>query len=337
MDRTEVRRDDEIHVVFGGDVMLGRLVKKAILQYGAGYPLGPVAKTMRDADLAIVNLECAITPNEAFWAGAPKAFYFGAPPEAIHALLGAGVDIVSLANNHVLDFDVEGLLDTLGVLDRHEIRHAGAGLSQAQAQSPALIQCKGASFGMAAFCDHQADFEAGERTPGMAYIDLKDETAATEAFRRALESLRNAAVDWPVLSLHWGPNMVFRPSQKFRRLAHAAIEMGWRIVYGHSAHVFHGIEIYRGCPILYACGDLVDDYYVDPDFKNDHQLLFELVLERETLRRIELHPVFIDRCQVRPASADEAEYIAGWMTSLCAEMETKVERDEHRLWIEAGT
>jgi poly-gamma-glutamate synthesis protein (capsule biosynthesis protein) len=145
--------------------------------------------------------------------------------------------------------------------------------------------------------------------------------------------LQRAAVDWPILSLHWGPNMVFRPSLKFRRIAHAAIDMGWKILFGHSAHVFQGIEIYRGCPIMYAAGDLVDDYYVHPDFKNDHQLLFEMELTRDALQRIVLHPVFIEECRIQPATREQAKYIAAWMAELCDEMGTRVQQDGDKLWI----
>lgn len=334
MKQTDSREPPGTRVMFGGDVMLGRLVKEAILRHGAGYPLGPVASLMREADLTIANLECAITASLHLWSGAPKAFYFGAPPEAIHALTDAGIDMLSLANNHVLDFDVDGLRETLRHLRRHDIRFAGAGEDIGEASSPAFIDCRGIRFGMVAFCDHQADFSAQEDRPGIAYIDLDNEVAAVAQLRRALEPLRRAAVDWPILSLHWGPNMVFRPSMTFRRLAHAAIDMGWKILFGHSAHVFQGIEVYHGCPIMYAAGDLVDDYHVDPKFRNDHQLLFEMDFTRDALRRISLHPVFISDCQVRPATGAQFEHIVQWMTLVCNEMGTRVHRDGGSVWID---
>lgn len=325
-----------IRVLFGGDVMLGRNVKEFILRYGADYPLGPVAPVMRDADLAIVNLECAITASLEQWPGPPKMYYFGAPPQAIDSLTRAGVDMVSVANNHLLDFGTDGLHDTLADLRRHGILYAGAGADAGEALMPAVIERHGVRFGMAAFCDHQADFAAGKNVPGIAYLDFDHEYAVLDAWRRALARLRDAQVDWPILSLHWGPNMAFRPSIKFRRLAHAAIEMGWKILFGHSAHVFQGIEMYRGCPIVYAAGDLVDDYRVDPEFRNDHQLLIEMELGRSTLRRIFLYPVFIEDCRTRPASAEQAQYILDWMGALCKELGTDVRRDAQRAWIGTG-
>lgn len=325
-----------VRVMFGGDVMLGRLVKEHILRLGPDYPLGPVAGLMRASDLTIVNLECAITATGNRWRGAPKAFYFGAPPQAVRSLTGAGVDMVSLANNHVLDFGVEGLRDTLRQLHLYGIRYAGAGPDIDEASSPMLVDCRGMKFGMAAFSDHQPDFAAGKNRPGIAYLDFDDEFAAVSVLRKVLEPLRQAGVDWPILSLHWGPNMAFRPSIKFRRLAHAAIDMGWKILFGHSAHVFQGIEIHHGCPIMYAAGDLVDDYWVDPAFRNDHQLLFEMEFTRSALRRISLFPVFIQDCQALPATGKQSEYIVQWMSALCQEMGTRVHREQDRIWIDGG-
>lgn len=325
-----------VRLMLGGDVMLGRLVKEQIELRGASYPLGAIAALTREADLTIVNLECAITASNRLWPGRPKAFYFGAPPQAVRSLAEAGVDGVSLANNHVLDFGVAGLHDTLRHLKEHGIGCAGAGRDIEEARAPVFFERNGIRFGMVAYCDHQEDFAAAEHTPGIAYLDVEDETRAKEEFQHGLERIRAAGVDWPILALHWGPNMVNRPSESFKRLAHAAIDMGYAILFGHSAHVFHGVEIYRGRPIVYAAGDLVDDYYVDPVFRNDHQLLFELTLDRAGLRRIDLHPVFIDDCRTVAATGERFDYIAGQIAMLCAEMGTKVQREGGKLWIEAG-
>jgi poly-gamma-glutamate synthesis protein (capsule biosynthesis protein) len=313
--------------MFGGDTMLGRTVNERIRRHGPRYPMGAIAPLLRHADLAIVNLECAITASQSLWHGAPKAFYFGAPPEAVESLADANVSLVNLANNHALDYDVKGLLDTIETLDDHAIGHAGAGPDVTAALEPAIVQCKDLCFGMAAFCDHQQDFAAANGCPGIAWLDLEHEAVALAAFAHALSTLSAAGVTWPILSLHWGPNMVWRPGKRFRRLAHAAVDMGWKIVYGHSAHVFHGVELYRGCPILYATGDLVDDYYVDPEFRNDHQLLFELQLGPHATHRVVMHAVFIEDCRTVPATNAQRDWTFRQMAKLCAELgtETRIE------------
>jgi poly-gamma-glutamate synthesis protein (capsule biosynthesis protein) len=299
-----------LRLVVGGDAMLGRAVARRVHTRGARYPLGAIAPLMRRGDLSLVNLECAVTLNRRTWAGESKDFYFRAPPQAIDCLAEAGIGLVTLANNHVLDYGVDGLADTLAALDRVGIAHAGAGMDAEAALAPAIVERNGIRIGLSAFCDHQPDFAAGPSRPGISYLDLADHAAACDALRRALSVLQARDVDWPVLSLHWGPNWVEAPSPAFVELAHAAIDMGWGMLYGHSAHVFQGVELYRGAPILYGTGDLVDDYAVHPVLRNDRQMLFDLTLERERLQRLVLHPLVIDSFRVRPADEAAAAWIA---------------------------
>jgi poly-gamma-glutamate capsule biosynthesis protein CapA/YwtB (metallophosphatase superfamily) len=329
-------RASPLRLLFGGDVMLGRLVGEAMLREGADYPLGAVAPLLREADLAIANLECVVGEPAERWHGAPKAFYFRAPPAAAPALRDVGVKLVSLANNHILDYDVQGLLDTVRILDAHGIAHAGAGADLAAATAPVIVERKDVRIGMAAFCDHQSDFAATDDRPGMAWLGLHDEAAAIDAFARALAPLRGQGVRWPILSLHWGSNMAGEPSAQQRRLARAAVDMGWKIVFGHGAHVFQGVEMVDGCPILYAAGDLVDDYAVDAEFRNDHQLLFELELGEDAVERVVMHPLFIRRCRAFPANSAQRAWIGERMRGLCEELGTSVGIDGDTLVIKKG-
>lgn len=311
-------------MMVGGDLMLGRGVKECIALKGPHYPLEKVVPLMHKCDVRLVNLECAITNSSIKWKAAPKAFYFGAPLKAIQTLLYSKIDLVSLANNHVLDFDYKGLQDTLYYLRKNNITFCGAGQNIETAKDPALIVCKDLRIGMVSFCDHQSDYSATDKIPGIAFLNLNDESALLDEFHRALEKMKIKKVNWPIVSLHWGPNMVDRPSKKFIKLAHSIIEMGYKMVFGHSAHTFHGIELYKGYPIIYAAGDFVDDYYVDPYFKNDHQLLFELVIANQRLKQINLHPIFIHQCRVLPAIGEQFKYIASTMSARCLELGTHV-------------
>lgn len=320
--------DPRATLVLGGDAMLGRYVGAMVRDKGPGYPLGPVARLLQRGDLTIVNLECAMTSSTRTWQGAPKAFYFRAPPEAVRGLADAGVSLVSLANNHAMDFSEEGLLETLDLLRASGIASAGAGEDLAQAAEPAVVERKGMRFGMTAYCDHQADFAAGLEQPGINFLDLGDEKEAVARFREDAAKLRVRGVDWPILSLHWGPNMAERPSRAFRRLAHAAVDAGWRILFGHSAHVFQGIELYRGVPIIYAAGDLVDDYQVDPVLRNDLALLFEMEVNRKGLQRLLLRPLLVGWGQVRPAEGETSAWIRKRAEILCDGFGTKLQWDD---------
>ena len=123
-----------------GDVMLGRKVAEVLDDYmRPEEPWGDVRPFLDASDLRIINLECAITDNEQPWTRTPKVFHFRTPPSAIETLRTARIDACSLANNHTLDFEEQGLLDTLEHLDAAGIRHAGAGRNREEAADPAIL------------------------------------------------------------------------------------------------------------------------------------------------------------------------------------------------------
>ena len=320
-----------LRVVLGGDVMLGRGVASAIAEHGTGYPLAPVAALMWEADLTLVNLECALTHSTEPWQGEKKDFYFRAPTKAVNCLSLAGIDVVSLANNHILDFGVSGLQDTIAALHSKNIAFAGAGEDLGLARRPAVLARKQARFGIVAYCDHQSSFAATPSNAGIAYLDLSNTTHALDVLKEDLADLYQMGVTWPILSLHYGPNRVTRPNTQFIALAHAIADMGWRIFFGHSAHFFHGVEIRHGNAIIYSAGDLVDDYYVDATLRNDLQVLFEAVLDADGIRELRFYPIYIHDCQADFASGKNFEAIAGTITARCKELGTTVHRDATRL------
>jgi poly-gamma-glutamate capsule biosynthesis protein CapA/YwtB (metallophosphatase superfamily) len=124
---------------------------------------------------------------------------------------------------------------------------------------------------------------------------------------------------------------VLRPPEAFRRFARAVVDLGADIYYGHSAHVFQGVEIYHGKPILYDTGDFIDDYAVDPDLRNDRSFLFRVTMEGGNLQRLELFPVVLPYARVELARGEEREAILRLMQDLSAEMGTVFERREDRL------
>lgn len=158
-----------VTIAIAGDVMLGRPVNEAIAAHGAAYPWGDLLPRLRKVDLLLVNLECALTRRTERWRdGEEKAFYFRAHPAAVLSLTTAGVDFVSLANNHAGDFGIEGLLETLRVvLDAEGIAHAGAGLDLAGAQAPASLAARGTNVAVLAFADYPGPWSATATGPGI--------------------------------------------------------------------------------------------------------------------------------------------------------------------------
>jgi poly-gamma-glutamate capsule biosynthesis protein CapA/YwtB (metallophosphatase superfamily) len=321
-----------ITLALTGDVMLGRGVNETLRSVRPEDPWGDAMPLLGSADLRIINLECAITEHELPWSRTHKVFHFRADPVAVEVLGAARVDACSLANNHTLDFEERGLLDTLAHLEAAGIRYAGAGRTLEEAARPLLLDGEVA---LVAFTDNEPPFAAGPDKPGTNYLPVSLEPEVLRRVEQAIEAARGAGARTVVFSNHWGPNMVERPRESFRRFARAVVDRGADLYYGHSAHVFHGVEIYRGKPILYDTGDFIDDYAVDPRMRNDRSFLFRVSMEDGDLLRLELYPVSLPYARVELARGGEREAILGRMVRLSAEMGTAFELREDRLVFEA--
>jgi poly-gamma-glutamate capsule biosynthesis protein CapA/YwtB (metallophosphatase superfamily) len=321
-----------------GDVMLGRRVAEALNYYmGPEEPWGGVMALLDAADLRIINLECAITDNEQPWTRTAKVFHFRTPPSAIETLRTARIDACSLANNHTLDFEEQGLLDTMNHLDAAGIRHAGAGRNEEEAVDPAILIVPAdhtQRVALLAFTDNEPSFAAGPDRPGTNYLPVSLRPEVLRRVERAVSAVREAGVDTVLFSNHWGPNMVQRPKEIFRRFARAVIDLGVDIYYGHSSHVFQGVEIYHGKPILYDTGDFIDDYAVNRELHNDWSFIFRVSLEEGRFERLDLIPVKLSYARVDLATGGEREIILDRMERLSAEMGTVFARREDALVLE---
>src|SRR5918995_3287907 len=328
-----------ITVALVGDVMLGRGVNAALRILRPEQPWGDVLPLLVSADLRIINLECALTDHEQPWTRTPKVFHFRADYSAIEVLQAARVDCCSLANNHTLDFEERGLLDTLEHLKAAGIQYAGAGLDREQAARPALLTARSdrtSRVALLAFTDNEPPFAARPGRPGTNYLPVSLEPDVLRRVEAVVTAVREAGADTVVFSNHWGPNMVQRPSVLFRQFARAVIERGVDVYYGHSAHVFQGVEIYRGKPILYDTGDFIDDYAVDPRLRNDWSFLFRVSMEEGRFERLDLTPVKLSYARVDLATGGEREIILDRMERLSAEMGTVFARREGALVFERG-
>ena len=147
---------------------------------------------------------------------------------------------------------------------------------------------------------------------------------------------REMGSDTVLFSNQWVRYMFHITSPLFRQFAHAVIDRGADIYYGHSAHVFQGVEIYRGKPILYDTGDFIDDYAVDPEMRNDRSFLFKIFLEEGKFKRLELFPVILPYARVKLAKGNDREAIFDLMERLSYEMGTALVRREDRLVFEHG-
>jgi poly-gamma-glutamate capsule biosynthesis protein CapA/YwtB (metallophosphatase superfamily) len=321
-----------------GDVMLGRGVDEALGGMRPDEPWGDTLSLLDSADLRIINLECAITTHENPWNRTPKMFHFRADPShAIGVLRAARIDACSLANNHTLDFQEEGLLDTLKHLDGAGIRYAGAGRDLVEASRQAILDGPDEEkVALLAFTDNEPPFAAGVDRPGTNYLPTSLEPEVLDRVEEAIAGAREAGADTILFSNHWGPNMMERPRDLFRRFARAVVDRGADVYFGHSAHVFQGVEVYRGKPILYDTGDFIDDYAVDERLRNDRSFVFLVSVEGGEFRRLELFPVVLSYALTGLATGGEREEILRRMERLSAEFGTTFARHEGALVLERG-
>jgi poly-gamma-glutamate capsule biosynthesis protein CapA/YwtB (metallophosphatase superfamily) len=303
-------------LLFVGDVMLGRLVNQALKRMRPEYPWGNTLDVFRSADARFCNLECAISDRGSRWSPAEKAFHFRTDAKNVEVLKRAGIDAVSLANNHVLDFDETALRDTLDLLDRNRIHHAGAGCDAAGAEAPAVFRVGDKTAAFFAFTDNEPGWKAAEGKPGIHFLPADLEDRDVKRFR-LLVGQASEKRDLVVVSAHWGPNWGREVPGEHVALARCLVDSGADVVFGHSAHVFRAVEIYRDRPILYSTGDFVDDYAVDPTERNDESFLFLVELGEAGGTRVDLYPATIREFQANLAEGERARSIAETMQTLC--------------------
>jgi poly-gamma-glutamate synthesis protein (capsule biosynthesis protein) len=312
-----------LKLALAGDTMLGRGVARALESDSVSALFAPeVVEAAHEADLFVLNLECCISDRGEPWPDPYKPFFFRAPPAAVEALGLLGVDCVTLANNHALDFGGEALLDTLDRLRAAGISCVGAGRDVEAARAPVIVEHATFRLAVLGVTDHPSEYGVGKDRPGVAFDELRN--GAPEWLRAAIRAVEADAV---LVTPHWGPNMAAEPLRRIRRAARELLNAGATLVAGHSAHVFHGVE--RG--VLYDLGDFVDDYATDPDLRNDLGLLWLVTLAERRPVRIEALPLKLDYCHTRLADGEDAAWISRRFREACARLGTEVREEDGRL------
>jgi poly-gamma-glutamate synthesis protein (capsule biosynthesis protein) len=279
-----------VELVFGGDVIPHGEVKEAAADHarsilgedgqprslnheGWDHLFGPIADVLRSADVAMVNLETPVT-------GDPRtptaSLIFDAPPAMLHALATAGVDLVSVANNHAFDQRRAGLLATLGHLEQAGLRAVGGGPSEAAAWEPVFLERHGMRLGFLAFTRliNGATNPQNPEGPHVAYVPYGPRPGASALSPQAAVELVRAAArrcDALFVSLHWGTEYSHEPRPDDRKLARALLEAGALAILGHHPHVLQPVERWRTASgrhtlVAYSLGNLLsnqDRFYVD--------------------------------------------------------------------------
>lgn len=307
--------------LFVGDVMLGRLVNQVLKSESAYYPWVNVLPLFKIADVRICNLECVMSDVGQPWSMTSKVFHFRTDEKNISVLKTAHIDAVSIANNHVLDYEYEAMFRMIEILSANHVKFAGSGINYRQASRPAMWVTQGKIIGLIAFTNNEPYWQAQNNRPGIFYVPLRlNDKRAVYLFN--LVKKTKALVDFLIVSAHWEPNWGYHPQPEHIPFAKALIESGADVIFGHSCHVFQGIEIYQGKPILYSTGDFIDDYKVDEVERNDQSFVFMITTTNSNITSVQLYPTIIRAMQAKNADGAESRKIVERMLSLCSEFDT---------------
>ena len=287
-----------------GDVMLDRALGAAIGNGNVDYPFANVAGLLESADVAAANVESALGD-----VGEPanKSYTFRAPPAAALSLARAGFDVVTLANNHALDYGPAALKQAISLLKAEGVKTVGAGENAAAARTPALINQKGVTLAFLGYVDVPVEgrppyfdtqsWTATETTPGLAW-------AHPEQIRADVAAARQQA-DHVIVLLHSGYEYVPAPSEQQKAAAHAAINAGASLVIGHHAHILQGVEFLESGVIVYGLGNFAFTINGAPE-----TALLNVWLDRASVRQIEFVPAIVGNAgQPRLAHGEEADAI----------------------------
>jgi len=308
----------------------GAIPRGAPPAYPWGDALGEIGR--RTPDARIINLETSITTRSR--PSAEKRIHYRMHPDNVGVLSAAGVDCCVLANNHVLDWGRRGLVETLTVLRRVGIATAGAGTEAKEAAAAASMDCPGKGrvhvFAVGSTTSGiPASWRAEANRPGLCLID-RFGAAEAAAIGKRIDGVRRTG-DVVVISIHWGANWGYPVPETHCEFAHRLIEAGADLVHGHSSHHPLGIEVYRGKPILYGCGDLLNDYEGIAGhavYRPELSMLYFVTMQADSrgaaLSRLELVPMRIRRFRLETAAATDAEWLRSTLDANCRPFGTAI-------------
>lgn len=295
----------------------------------------------RQPDAKIINLETSITTSDDYWKG--KGINYRMSPKNARTLSVAGIDLCALANNHVLDWGVNGLQETLRTMDKLGIKYTGAGKNESEAKKPASLNFNGNKITVLAVgmtsSGIPSSWQAQENRAGIFLLPSRI-GKAVKAVKEHVGQFKNEN-NIIIISVHWGKNWGYDVLDPDVQLAHRLIdEAGVDIVHGHSSHHVKGIEVYRSKLILYGCGDFLNDYEGitgKEEFRDDLTLMYFPEIDPETGRLIKLTmtPMQIKNLRLNYATEQDAKWLERTLSREGEKFGTDVRmRKDNRLVLE---
>jgi hypothetical protein len=247
---------------------------------------GAVRALISGADIAIANFENPAPNASTFHTRGTR---FTADPRLISGLAKAGIDYVSLANNHIGDAGDLGILQTIANLKKHGLKYSGAGKDLAAARKPAILKAAGTTVAILGYDAIARAYFAGPDETGSSQLSLK-------RAKVDIKKARAAGADLVVVFPHWGVEYRNRPFTAQQRLARDIIDAGADMIIGNHAHWVGAVEVYKGKPIWYALGNFVfDQTWSEPTMEG---ITLELTFQGSSLRQIRMRPhIILDKSQ----------------------------------------
>jgi poly-gamma-glutamate synthesis protein (capsule biosynthesis protein) len=278
-----------------GDVTFGESVGPALAAHGGAYPWTFVAPTLREADVTIGNLETAASTRGV---AAVKEFTFRGPPSALRPVHDvAGFDVLTLANNHAVDYGRDALMDTVRAVRAAGMQPIGAGANERQARRPALLEAGGLKVAFLGYSDvNPLGFNATSTTPGTAKADVAAITADVHA------ALRRA--DVAVCFFHWGTELHPGPDRRQQQVAAACLNAGARLVLGAHPHVLGAVAVpTRRSLVAWTLGNFV----FPSGGLTGRTAILHVALGADGVRGYRLEPVRIDGFRPRLSRAEQPD------------------------------
>jgi poly-gamma-glutamate synthesis protein (capsule biosynthesis protein) len=308
----------ELRIAAVGDIMLGGTAAPEMQKYGYDYPFERTKNILKQGQIVFGNLEGPLTDGGV--AGTAKQYVFRSPPDKVApALARAGFNVVSLANNHTLDYGPEGLEDTRAALEKTGIRHVGAGRNDNSARQPVYMMADGVTVAVLAYSlTFPEEFWAGPDKPGTAF--------GHERHVRADVATARAAADIVVVSFHWGQEGKTELRDYQTQLAHAAIDAGASAVLGHHPHILQGVERYKDGVILYSLGNFAFGSYSNTATRSAIALL---TFRDRQWRELKMVPLNVKNAEVvfqpRPLVGRDATQVVEHLQQLSQSLGTTLE------------
>jgi poly-gamma-glutamate capsule biosynthesis protein CapA/YwtB (metallophosphatase superfamily) len=232
-----------LSVIAVGDIMLGGRARRPIKENGRDYPFRAVLPILQRAPIVLGNLEGALAQKAQ---KQNRNFTYRARPKVASSLLRAGINVCTLANNHLVDCGREGVLETLEALAVAGVTPLGAAANETAAHVPVVREAGGLRIGLLAYYWNRR-CAATANLPGSAM-------GVFEELETDIRKLRSQ-VDRVIVTFHWGRPYKPEPSPRARAKARFAIDCGAHAVIGHHPHIIQALEIYRSRPIFYSIGN----------------------------------------------------------------------------------